>query len=859
MRNRHFFFVDYEGTRQRSSGPATASVAPPEFRQGNLSVFARTIRDPQAGQPFPGNLIPQSRMVNPVAQALYRDTRLYPLPNNRGVGATGVTGNYISSSASFLDNDQGDIRSDSRLSEKDNLSGRFSKARYRTGDGAVALPVFLGSETDAPTVAAVLTWTRTVSAALINEARIGYTSIANLANPTDPTGLLGPDGNQKLGIPGGQPVAGTSRVQLGEGMSDVGAVATASSTSNHTFQYGNNLTWQSGRHLVKLGGQALRYRQNRYYSGNNGVLGRFDYGGKYTGNAHADFLLNLLTGKGRGSQAGKWGHRTWRAGLFLQDDFKLRPNFTLNLGMRREYAQPIYEVADRQASIDLITGRVLYAGKDGNSRALYKPYYRQFMPRVGFGWTPGLFHNKLVLRAGYGITSFLEGTGTNLRLPLNPPFFFESDITYDLNAPGDIRTGFVDVQPRPEFAGQVRAWNPDLRPAFTQQWNSSLERQITNRLSATVAYVGQRGTHLVNAREYNQPLPDPEPVSRWRPLNQRRPLYSVAPLITNISGTDSSSNMNYHALQANARQRFSGGLELLAAYTLGRTLSDSIGFYGSAGTNNESAYWQNAYDRRNNCGPAFYDVRHTVSVGGIYELPVGRGKRFGSGMRRAADLAFGGWNLQYVLSAHSGFPVTIQCNDLTSQAVRGATRPNRYGQFNFTNRDVDNWYGRGNTFCGSGVYSGSCSYGEPAPGVFGNAAIGTETAPSFFNLDLSIGKQFRVSEKKYVDFRAEFFNLPNSVSFGPPGRNISSPTTFGQITSQINNPRNLQFALKYFFSLLAKLAEKPASADGKHWAYLTLPAVFANEVAPRELAGRLTSKMAAVQMSDPEPSCLLMA
>ena len=268
VRNRHFFFLDYEGTRQRSSGPATASVAPPEFRQGNLSIFTRAIRDPQTGQPFPGNILPPSRIVNPVAQALFRDARLYPLPNNRGVGAIGVTGNYISASRSFLDNDQGDVRGDSRLSERDNLSGRFSMARYRTGDGAVALPVFLGSETNAPTVAAVLTWTRTISAALVNEARLGYTYISNVGNPIDPTGLLGPDGNQKLGIPGGQPVAGSSRVQLGEGMSDVGAVATASATSNHTFQYGNNLTWQSGRHLVKLGGQALRYRQNRYYSGN---------------------------------------------------------------------------------------------------------------------------------------------------------------------------------------------------------------------------------------------------------------------------------------------------------------------------------------------------------------------------------------------------------------------------------------------------------------------------------------------------------------------------------------------------------------------------------------------------------------
>jgi len=129
----------------------------------------------------------------------------------------------------------------------------------------------------------------------------------------------------------------------------------------------------------------------------------------------------------------------------------------------------VYEVADRQSNVDLINGRQLSAGKDGNSRALYAAYGRQFMPRIGFAWTPPFGNNRLAVQAGYGITSYMEGTGANLRLPLNPPFFFESEIQYDLNRAGDIRAGFTDVVRAPTLSGQVRAWNPQLRPAFIQQ------------------------------------------------------------------------------------------------------------------------------------------------------------------------------------------------------------------------------------------------------------------------------------------------------------------------------------------------------------------------------------------------------
>lgn len=624
VRGRSFFFMDYQGVRQRVSGPSLASVMPADMRAGDLSRITRAINDPLTGRPFAGNIIPQARIVNPAAKALFANANLYPLPNQPGSGAIRITNNYAGRTATLNDGDQADAKIDTRLSDKDNLSGRFSIARYRSATSATAIPTTMGSAGDQPTTMVSLAWVRTFSSSVVNEYRMGYARMKGQSGVIDVGGQFGKDGFQKLGIPGGQPIAGIGEIRIGNGFTNPGSLATDSTTVDNHYQYGNNLTIQSGKHLFKMGGQALRYQQNRFYAGNNGLLGYFAFTGQYTGDATADFLLNLLQSKGRGSQTGMWGHRQWRTAIFFQDDFKATSALTLNLGLRWEYSQPIYEVADRQASIDLVTGKPLFAGQDGNSRALYAAYHRQFMPRIGFAWTPGIWNKTFVIRGAYGITSFLEGTGGNLRMPLNPPHFFESNITYDARTLGDIGTGFADVKPGNAFAGQIRAWDPNLRPTFIHQWNVTIEKQVTRTLSANAAYVGQNGTHLINPREYNQALPDPGPPSTWRPLAQRYRLYSVAPLVTNISGTDSSSIMFYNSLQTTVRKRLSSGLEFMTAYTWSKTITDNRGFYGKGSfVVSEGAYWQNAYDRHADQGLAFFDGTHILTFGGSYALPDG--------------------------------------------------------------------------------------------------------------------------------------------------------------------------------------------------------------------------------------------
>ena len=821
-KDKMFFFADYEQTERRIAGPATASVAPAAWRSGDLSQFQavnnQTIRDPNTGTsaatrtPFPNNQIPTSRF-SPVARFLFANPSLYPLANNTGVGALGVTSNYIGATRNYLSNKQGDVKIDYRISDKDNLMWRFSKGMYETFGSSAALPLNLTGGNDGPTWSSVMNWTRTWNTKLVTDTRFSYSLVGIDDKVIDWSGQLGADGNSKAGIPGGQFIAGLSAVNLGGGLTGIGSAATIANTRDNKFQVQSNNTYQVGSHLVKFGVNLLRNRQNRYYAGNNGALGSFGYNGAYSGVDYADFLLDALASNGRGAVTGPWGHRHWRNSLFVQDSWKIARNITFNYGLSWEYVSPIYEVADRQVNINTFTGELIYPGKTEYGRALYKAYKKQFNPNLGLAWT---LNQKTVVRAAYRLSNFLEGTGANLRLTLNPPFFTESNVTFDGATPGRITTGFTDVIARGDLTSpratptsapfyQGRAWDLNLRPQMTNQFNFAIERQIDSATNVNIAYVGQRGTHLVIPHEGNNPLPGVGEYSTWANINDRRPLARVLPNVGNIALTESSGTSWYNALQVSGRRRMSGGLEMLFQYTFSKTNTDGLGYYGCGGVNAEGAYWQDANNRRGNYGPACFDVRHNFTTAGVYNVPFGKGMKFGSSSNKVVDAILGGWNVNYNMAVRGGFPVTIFAathNTNSGRSPRGNVRANRYQNYPEPSvRTVDRWFGdvTASSFCTAGVNNGTCAYGVPAFGQFGNAGVGTERAPGFFNLDSSVGKRFNVTERQSLEFRAELFNILNSVSWGAPGRDITTPATFGQITGQINAPRNIQFGLKYKF------------------------------------------------------------
>src|SRR2546425_5123809 len=381
VKNKLFAFGDYQGTRFKAPGFETISVAPASWRNGDLSSITATIRDPLTGQAFAGNQIPAAR-ISQIARTILNNTALYPLPNRN---VSGVTGNYVGEILSGTHANQMDARIDWNASAKDKIFGRFSFAEFQSKTDKRAFPLLLGGTTDAPFRNLAFNWNRVFKSSLMNEVLIGFNQIAVVNNTLDWAGIG--NGNASFGIAGGQPIPGLSSIGLGGGLSSLGAGASDSDTLDRTYQINEKLTWITGRQTLKFGGQLLHYVQRRFYAGNNGLLGLFGYGGAFTGVPFSDFLLDQVSSKGRGSQTAPWTHLHNRSALFVQDDFKITPALTLNLGMRWAYTQPVYEKDNREGNFDLTTGKEILASDD--NRALYNSYTKGFEPRLGFALRQG--------------------------------------------------------------------------------------------------------------------------------------------------------------------------------------------------------------------------------------------------------------------------------------------------------------------------------------------------------------------------------------------------------------------------------------------------------------------------------------
>ncbi len=780
-KDKWFIFGDYQGTRFDAPGSETASVAPDEWRRGDLSSVTSVVRDPVTGQAFAGNQIPAARL-SPVARAILGSS-LYPSPN-RSVG--GVSGNYVGDAHTTTHADQGDVRVDWNATGKDKVFGRYSMSEYESTNDKRPFALLLGSKTTSPFRNVAFNWNRIFSSSLVNEALAGFNQITIVTQAFDWAGIG--NANATFGIAGGQPIAGLSSIGWGGGLSTIGTGASDTDTLDRTYQFSDKVTWVKGEHTLKIGGQLLHYAQRRFYSGNNGLLGVFTYGGAFTGFPFSDFLLDQVATKGRGSAAAPWTHVHDRIALYVQDDFKVTPALTLNLGLRWAYTQPVVEVDNRQANFSLTTGQeIVAADGDRASRALYQPYYKGFEPRLGLAWRPD---DRWVLRGGYGISQYMEGTGANLRLPLNPPFFFESAVTYDATTGGgSLASGFAGLRPQDQPSGQVRAWDPNLRPQFTQQWNVFAEYLVRPSITANVGYVGHYATHLVTPVEGNQPLPGTGDPSTWAPLQNRRPLFATAPLITNISTTASRGRSDYNGLQASLRQRVTHGVEYLASYTLGKANTNQLGYYGSGGfTASEGTYWMNAYDPELNYGPSFFDVRHNFVLSASYELPYGRD----SGGASAASAVLGGWRVSGIFQARTGFPITVLDGRGSSlQAVRGGERPNCVGDPVPADQTLDRWLDI-NAFTRAPL------------GTWGNCGVGIARAPGYQNVDLTLSKRFAIGGPRFAEFRFELFNAFNRANLRAPARDINSPNTFGQITqslstSTVSTARQGELVLKFFF------------------------------------------------------------
>jgi Carboxypeptidase regulatory-like domain/TonB dependent receptor len=835
IRDKLFFFVDYEGMRYHGAGETTASVVPAAFRTGDLSALlapnslaplptqlydTQTI-DPSTGQPakFANNQIP---ITNPVALYLFSNPKAYPLPNNPvnlAVDPLGIQNNFIGPSAGFSQNDQGDAKIDWQIRPSDKAAFRYSQGYAADGTTADPLPVNFPIANNYPDHFFDANWVHTVSPSMVNSFTANYGRIRfNNGVSTDPSGIFGLNGNSVVGIPGNpQQTAGFSSQNFngtgGAGYpSGFGTNPSPEIFIDNVFGYSDNFTWQHGRHLMKFGGEFLRYEQNSFYPGNDGELGAFNYNGAYSANPYppastesglpypfADFLLDRVQDVQIGDVTGRTGQRQWRDGIFAQDDFKLDNKLTLNIGVRWEFDQPIYEVNNKMANVNMQTLAIEYAGVDGNSRALYDPDYTQFQPRFGFAYQA---MPRFVVRGGYGISSYLEGTGANLRLTQNPPFHTDFEQTGVSPAPAAGSTGYspgVYYQASNGFpTTQVPTttfyiWPKNLKPAMTQEFSLTTEYQIAHASTLQVGYVGILGHHLT----------DPYWGNQWTSPTATAPYASIVGQygVAKITGTESASN--YNALQAVYRQRLTAGLELTANYTYSKSLTDDIGFYGVSNVWSGQYYQQNAYDFKSEWGPAGMDTRHNISVTGVYDLPFGTGKMFGSNWNPVMNSLIGGWKLSGADVYYSGFPVTISSPAHYSNAVNAypyAARPNQLRPMKMVNRSTSAFWGTEvqGTSCGPDQDNGTCIFQEQSNYSFGTVRPGSLRGPSFQNIDMAVFKSFPFWHEHRVDFRGDLFNVFNIADYAQPDSGMTDGN-FGQITGTVSSNRSVQLSLKYAF------------------------------------------------------------
>ncbi len=859
MKNKLFFFVDYQGQRfDHPPAGSFISVFTPAEQKGDFSALLNSATPIQlynpcaAGTgvngspcvaaatrtPFVKNQIPIS-MISPVAAALFASS-LYPQTINNA-----LTNNALQEKSTAYNSDQGDFKIDYKISDKHQLSGRFTRALQI--DPSTNSQLLLGNGTvESPIWSTVGDWTWSISPNLVNDLRFGWNHVVNntgtawdssvgsfgesigIAN-SNPAGLVGLLG---LDFGGGTPTS------PGNGtLTNLGNSMVTQKFNSQVYQFDDGISWIHGRHNFKFGAQYWRDIITAFYSGNSGSLGGITFGPNFTasaatnplqntGEGMADFFLGLPTSFGRGLTSGQWIQTSNIIAGYAQDTWRLSERLTVNLGLRYEAHTPWVEQDNQQINFNTATQTLQTAGQNGASSALYKGVYggRDFQPRIGFAWTPGgRFGGHTVVRGAFTISSYLEGTGTNLRLPLNPPFDGGSPGSPEFQTqyllqpiPGSTATDGIIAPANtglscPNFScynGTVfRLWDQNVQPAIADQWNVTVQHQFGDNATVQIGYVGQRGTHLMVPFFYAQPIAESSTSCGTPPCTSPSPFFSGNPDLLaaiqkgggTVSGTQSNGTMGYNSLQAVLQKTMKHGLQYQVSYTYSKCMSNNTGYYGTWSNQRESStaspYWQNIYDPQAEWSPCYYDSTHTLTSYAIYELPFGKGKKFGSDMNKAMDTVVGGWTISPILSLHTGFPLALYTNasDPTGTGSRGL-RPDCNGK--------NTVFGRQNATAAQGggfQWFDPSNYSDPTT-TFGTCApqLGGLRGPGYYNWDISLQKNFQVSERFRVQFRSDFLNAFNRVNLAVPDTTVNTSTT-GVINNFSQPARNIQFALKLYY------------------------------------------------------------
>lgn len=831
-KNKTFFFGNYEGYRLRETDPFISSVPTIPERTGDFSQLL-VQQDIQLINPYTGAPIPDNRLdlatqpdgsplINTVGQ---NAINLYPLPTNTDPSQPNYfQNNYITTQKRINNQNSFDIRVDHQFRPADLLFVSYSYDNVSsTRPGPLGN---LGGSDCCPSISNSLGqhlgigYTHTFSPTLINDLHGGYFRYSVNALPFNYGKNLG----LALGIPnsnrGDLNSSGLTNIDSA-GYTPLGdSQWLPEHVHENIYQIADTLNWIHGRHSMKYGIDFRRQGRNFYQV--MAPRGWFVFSGLYTGDGLADLMTGIANYTEQDYLQGNYPTTYWDLAGFAQDDWHLRSNLTLNIGIRYEVVSPAggrvsnFNLATGMMDVGYGPGALPYAGVQFDTD--------RWAPRVGLAYT--LPHNT-VIRSAFGIFHAAESNIFD-DLGLNPPQDTFNAAQYSAaSAPVPaqlISTGFPAQFPAYDptnLFGNVKTTGPKRIIPKILEWNLTLQHQFAKDWVFTAGYVGTHAYRLWNheSTNFNQPLQPldsnfngPAP-SDCLSNNYGTPYFSEQPCLVAVIPLDYAQlHTFYNAFQTSLNKSFSGGFNLLVSYTFAQNLGNADGNVGS--------YIQNAHDPNAEYGPAAPDIRQRLAVSGLYEVPFGRGRKYLHDTNAVVDGFLGGWELGTIISAQTGEAVTAVLSTDVTNTGSTSPRPDQiHNPYDFSYGVAE----QGSTFQCSrpGHQTLDCWFNQAAfalpalaPGqsfarTWGNSAIGNLRGPGFVNFDVVLQKNFKIHESQQLQFRSEFFNIFNHPNFGLPGAGIASNTGTAPVdvpggaaitnTVSPDTNRQIEFALKYTF------------------------------------------------------------
>jgi hypothetical protein len=787
-RNRAFYFGSYEGFRRNFSNTFLVNVPTEAQRNG---VFNTTVRDPRTGAAFPNNTIPRDRW-DPLGARLLA---LYPSPNLPGRPAAGgrVIENYGVQRPGNETTHKFDVRTDYALSHIDRVMTRYSLLQqdiYRDaifeglGDG-----VGNQGEQYNRNQSVGLAWTRIIGSRMVNEARLGYNRTHSRFAHATATGQTAAEFGF-VGLPDFMATTGGLPLISPSNYNPLGTRNFRPQYQNpHHWQFQNTLTMAQGAHGIRAGVE-VRVKNNELVD-----IVRRTPAYTFTGQVAGESIADLLLGVPRQLTATTmpvvdWAQQAYAA--FIQDDWKVRPNLTLNLGLRYEYTTPFYGAGENtNVNFDFNTGQLVFPSS--GDKYLMDPDRNNLAPRLGFAWqvTP----ERVVVRGGFGMFYSMEDMrGSEGIIALNPPALIQASL---IGTGTSSPIGLSDPFPSDFLSNynpstvSVKARERDQQAATVYQWNLATEVLLPFETTMELAYVGNAGRNLLTIVPVNT-----VEFGRDGSVAANRPYPGWQQIENNITRGQS----RYHALQAKLERRLSRGFYALASYTYARA-EDEIGAWGAGGSGVQARVNPDLSNvdaaLRGERGPNGQIPRHRFTLSEVWQLPIGRGRAIGSDMPALADALVGGWQLSTIWTLRSGLPVNVS---LAGNGVDPAT-----GQsYSFLNRNGGSLRPNlvGNPNAGSNAAANRFAFLDPlayqlqAVNTPGNAPRNSAWGPGYFTVDASLVKRLPVGDR-YLDLRLEAFNLLNTTNYQNPNGTWGS-SNFGVISDTFD-PRVVQAAVRFAF------------------------------------------------------------